>query len=137
AIVVGSPRNIAQTRPWGQGTRETDRASSCSIQAMPRCPLLLVIACAAPLAAQNPQGAPRLAGSAAAVTSILPPRTPLPAEAVSAGVTRFSFIAYGDTRGRDDGVSEQYEHSLVVRSMLQTIRSMQNGPDPVRFVLQS
>src|ERR1043166_6260348 len=107
---------------------------------MRRLPLpLLLLTCAAPLSltAQNPPSAPRQAGSAVTATSILAPRTPLPAEAASAGVTRFSFIAYGDTRGRNDGVSEQYEHSLVVQSMLQTIRSMQNGPDPVRFVLQS
>ena len=71
------------------------------------------------------------------VVGIAPPRTPLPAEAASAAVTRFSFIAYGDTRGRRDGVDPQYEHSLIVESMLQTIRRMENGPDPVRFVLQS
>src|SRR5512141_2788059 len=73
----------------------------------------------------------------ATVASIAPPRMPLPAEAASAGVTRFSFIAYGDTRGRRDGTDEQYEHSLVVESMLRTISSLANGPDPVRFVLQS
>ena len=71
------------------------------------------------------------------VLSIAKPKNPLPAEAASASVTRFSFIAYGDTRGRRDGVSEQYEHSLVVESMLRTIKSMENGPEPVRFVLQS
>ncbi len=71
------------------------------------------------------------------VLSIAKPKNPLPAEAASASVTRFSFIAYGDTRGRRDGVSEQYEHSLVVESMLRTIKSMESGPEPVRFVLQS
>lgn len=71
------------------------------------------------------------------VVGILPPKKPLPPEAQSAGVTRFSFIAYGDTRGRRDGVAEQYEHSLVVDAMLRTIRAMENGPDPVKFVLQS
>ena len=45
------------------------------------------------------------------VVGILPPKKPLPPEAQSAGVTRFSFIAYGDTRGRRDGVAEQYESS--------------------------
>jgi hypothetical protein len=75
--------------------------------------------------------------SAPPVASIAPPRTPLPSEAASAGVTRFSFIAYGDTRGRRDGVDPQYEHSLIVESMVQTIKRMESGPDPVRFVLQS
>lgn len=62
---------------------------------------------------------------------------PLPDEAASAGVTRFSFIAYGDTRGRRDGVQEQYEHSLVVDQMLRTMTQLERGPDPVRFILQS
>jgi hypothetical protein len=82
-------------------------------------------------------GAQARPDSAAPVASIAAPRTPLPAEAASAGVTRFSFIAYGDTRGRRDGVDPQYEHSLIVESMVQTIKRMENGPDPVRFVLQS
>lgn len=77
------------------------------------------------------------ADSTAPVVAIHAPRTPLPPEAASARETRFSFIAYGDTRGRRDGVAEQYEHGLVVASMLQTIKAMANGPDPVRFVLQS
>lgn len=77
------------------------------------------------------------ADSSGIVAAIRPPRTPLPAEEASASITRFSFIAYGDTRGRRDGIDEQYEHSLVVESMLRTIGSLANGPDPVRFVLQS
>ena len=77
------------------------------------------------------------AGASDTVRSIAKPRNPLPAEAASASVTRFSFIAYGDTRGRRDGVDEQFEHSLVVESMLRTIKSMENGPEPIRFVLQS
>ncbi len=71
------------------------------------------------------------------VRSILAPTSPLPAEAASAGVTRFSFIAYGDTRGRRDGVDPQYEHSLVVESMLRTIAARRNSADPVKFILQS
>ncbi len=72
-----------------------------------------------------------------AVVAIKKPITPMPTETQSAAVTRFSFIVYGDTRGRRDGIDPQYEHSLVVESMLRTITSMKNGPDPVRFVLQS
>jgi len=71
------------------------------------------------------------------VLAITRPRSPLPSEAASTGVTRFSFIAYCDTRGRRDGVDTQYEHSLIVESMLRTIASLATGPDPVRFVLQS
>lgn len=71
------------------------------------------------------------------VVAIMPPRFPLPRESDSAGVTRFSYIVYGDTRGRRDGVEVQYEHSLIVESMLRTIAAMRTGPDPVRFVLQS
>src|SRR5713101_7759783 len=58
------------------------------------------------------------------VTAISPPTTPLPPEAQSRGVTRFSFIAYGDTRGRRDGVAIQYEHSLIVDSMLAQIKRL-------------
>lgn len=94
---------------------------------------LALSAPATALTAQAAQGG----NDADTVRPIERPRNPLPAEAASAKVTRFSFIAYGDTRGRRDGVDEQYEHSLVVESMLRTIRHMEDGPEPVRFVLQS
>jgi hypothetical protein len=71
------------------------------------------------------------------VHPISPPATPLPPESQSNGVTRFSFIAYGDTRGRRDGVAVQYEHSLIVDSMLAQIKRLQNTEYPVRFVIQS
>jgi 3',5'-cyclic AMP phosphodiesterase CpdA len=71
------------------------------------------------------------------VRAIMPPRQPLPPEAASAGVTRFSFIVYGDTRGRRDGTEVQYEHSLIVDAMLRQIAQRANGPSPVRFILQS
>ena len=71
------------------------------------------------------------------VTAILPPATPLPSEVQSRGTSRFSFIAYGDTRGRRDGDALQYEHSLVVDSMLAQIKKLQNTEHPVKFVLQS
>lgn len=71
------------------------------------------------------------------VVAIAAPRVPLPAEAESADVSRFSFIVYGDTRGRRDGEDLQHEHGLVVESMLRTIDALEAGPDPVRFVLQS
>src|SRR5215469_3030136 len=56
------------------------------------------------------------------VSAIAAPATPLPPEAQSRDVTRFSFIVYGDTRGRRDGVALQYEHSLIIDSMLAQIK---------------
>ena len=67
----------------------------------------------------------------------MPPRTPLPPEAATAGITKFSFITYGDTRGRHDGVEVQAEHELVIESMLGTIKRAATSADPIRFVLQS
>ncbi|MBM3907507.1 MAG: metallophosphoesterase [Gemmatimonadetes bacterium] len=81
--------------------------------------------------------APAAAAPTDTVRAILPPKNPLPAEAASAGVTRFSFIAYGDTRGRRDGTELQYEHSLIVDAMLRQIAQRASSPSPVRFVLQS
>ena len=75
-------------------------------------------------AAPDRRGDPA-AGHAAAVGS------------ASAGVTRFSFIVYGDTRGRQDGTAIQYEHSLVVDAMLARIKRLAATPYPVRFVLQT
>ena len=77
------------------------------------------------------------AAPADTVTAIARARNPLPAESASAGVTRFSFIVYGDTRGRRDGVDPQYEHSLIVDAMLRTIAQRAAGPSPVTFILQS
>jgi len=56
------------------------------------------------------------------VTPIAAPATPLPPEDQSRAVTRFSFIAYGDTRGHHDGTAIQAEHQLVVNSMLTRIK---------------
>lgn len=71
------------------------------------------------------------------VRAITPPRNPLPAEEKSQGTTRFSFVVYGDTRGRRDGQAIQYEHSLIVESMLATIARLEKTALPVRFVLQT
>lgn len=87
--------------------------------------LLAAVLAAPPVTAQD------------SVVAITPPATPLPSEAASAGVTKFSFIVYGDTRGRHDGIALQAEHRLVLEQMLETIRQLANGPDPVKFVLQS
>ncbi|MFL5562728.1 MAG: metallophosphoesterase family protein [Gemmatimonadaceae bacterium] len=71
------------------------------------------------------------------VVAITPPATPLPSETTTAALTKFTFIAYGDTRGRHDGQQLQAEHQLVVEAMLAKIKALASGPDPVRFVLQS
>lgn len=71
------------------------------------------------------------------VNPIAPPAPPLPPEAESRAVTQFSFIVYGDTRGRRDGVAVQYEHSLIVDRMIAQIKQLAATQYPVRFVLQS
>jgi hypothetical protein len=71
------------------------------------------------------------------VVPITPPQTPLPSEDASRNVTKFSFIAYGDTRGAFDGTLPQYDHSLVVASMLRTIQSRAGTDDAIKFVVQS
>lgn len=73
----------------------------------------------------------------APILAIAPPVTPIPFEADSRDVTRFSFVVYGDTRGRRDGEAVQYEHSLLVDSMLQQISRLRTTAYPVRFILQS
>lgn len=123
----------------------THRALSALAVALP-------VACAALLAAPAPARAqvmparparsvpvePALpAAPADTVRAILRPRVPLPAEAATVGVRRFSFIAYGDTRGRRDGTELQYEHSLIVDAMLRVIAQRASGPSPIRFILQS
>jgi 3',5'-cyclic AMP phosphodiesterase CpdA len=82
-------------------------------------------------------GRAQVAARADSIVGSLPPKTPLASEAVSAGIKRFSFIAYGDTRGRHDGTELQAEHTLVIESMLRTIKAASTTADPIRFVLQS
>jgi len=79
----------------------------------------------------------------AAVTPIAPPATPLATEAASAAVTRFSFLAYGDTRSSGladvpgDGEIIHPEHARVMDGMIAKVRDLARTPFPVRFVLQS
>lgn len=88
-------------------------------------------------ASQQPTASAQTTPPPEQVRAIASPRNPLPSEAASADVARFSFIVYGDTRGRRDGAQEQYEHSLIVDSALATIKRLEKGPFPVRFVLQT
>src|SRR5882724_9159165 len=74
---------------------------------------------------------------AATVRAISAPATPLPPEAQSAGVTRFSFIDYGDTRADADGTAPQPVHTQLISNMLSAIARLKSTEYPVRFVLQS
>jgi 3',5'-cyclic AMP phosphodiesterase CpdA len=73
-----------------------------------------------------------------AVKPIDPPTHPL-SEADSAGVTKFSFLVYGDTRSGavGDGTVVHPIHSAVMDTMLATIKARQQTDYPVRFVLQT
>jgi len=94
---------------------------------------LVLVALMVPLAPTSAQSAT----SADSVPAILAPRVAIPPEAATAGVKRFSFIAYGDTRGRHDGVELQAEHQLVIEAMLNTMKRATTSGDSIRFVLQS
>ena len=102
--------------------------------------LCLCVGVCAVTAAQQPPPTP---APLVLVRPIDPPATPLPSEAASAGVTRFSFIAYGDTRSGGavdipgDGQIVQVEHSRVVDRMIPRIHESASTPFPIRFVLQS
>ena len=81
-----------------------------------------------------------------AVRAIEPPAQPLPAEANSARVTKFSFFAYGDTRSggppaagqpAPDGTVLNTRHAAVVDAMLATAQKLEATDFPVRFVVSS
>ena len=69
--------------------------------------------------------------------SIMPPPKPLESEKKSEGKDRFSFIAYGDTRGPRDSTELQQAHGWVVDAIVKRIAAMSHGRDPVKFVIQS
>jgi hypothetical protein len=73
----------------------------------------------------------------ATVTPLPAPATPLPSESQSAGINRFSFIVYGDTRSRHDGIYIQPDHLMVVEGALDAITRLKTTPYPVRFALFS
>ena len=114
-----------------QALRRSSRAGDTSTRRR-RVALVLVVLS---LAASGICGAQ--ASVADSVPASLPPRIPLPAESATANITKFSFISYGDTRGRHDGVELQAEHELVIEAMLKTIKAAAATDDPIRFVLQS
>ncbi|HYM22463.1 MAG TPA: metallophosphoesterase [Vicinamibacterales bacterium] len=74
------------------------------------------------------------------VRAIRPPEQPFPTEDQSAGITRFSFIAYGDTRcdcGNGAGPEVQVEHERVIDLAVAKTASLASSPYPVRFAIQS
>lgn len=99
--------------------------------------LLLLAILSLSVAAQTAPTAPAQQAPDEPVRAIKAPRNPLPSEAASAGVTKFSFIVYGDTRGRRDGLELQYEHSLIVNSSVLAIKRLEKSEHPIRFVLQT
>jgi Calcineurin-like phosphoesterase len=101
--------------------------------------IFIVAACVVAAAQQLP--APPPAPAWVAVKPIDPPASPLPPEAASARVTKFSFVAYGDTRsgsgpGGDADVVHP-EHSRVMDRVLTKAAELRPTPFPIRFVLQS
>jgi hypothetical protein len=104
---------------------------------------------AAALAAAGALASPRAQQSVAddvVVRPIAAPARPFPREEATARVTRFSFIAYGDTRSSrpsrageppEDGRILQREHGLVVDAMLKTASRLASTRFPIRFVVSS
>jgi hypothetical protein len=103
-------------------------------------PALALAACAI-VAAQQPLPQSLPIPAWVAVKPIEPPAAPLPPEEATSGVTRFSFIGYGDTRSgpgpQGDGVVVHPEHSKLVDRMIASANELSGTPFPVRFVLQS
>jgi hypothetical protein len=102
---------------------------------------IVVAACGIAAAQQAP--APPVTAPPPIWVAVKPiePGTPLPAESASAKVTRFSFLAYGDTRsGSGPGGDAEVlhpGHAKVMDRMLAKVRELAATPYPVRFVLQS
>jgi Calcineurin-like phosphoesterase len=68
---------------------------------------------------------------------IEPPAAAFPSEAASARVSRFSFIAYGDTRSPVDGRALQPDHGALIDNMLAAIATRSTTRFPVKLVLHS
>ncbi len=80
---------------------------------------------------------PAVAREVEKVRAIVAPAEPLPAEEKSAKVTKFSFILYGDTRGGQDGIALQSDHSRVIDGILSEIKTLRDTDFPARFILQT
>jgi hypothetical protein len=111
--------------------------------------LLLITGLSTVVIAQQPAVPPQVAAQPVIpavwvpVRPIEPPATPLASETASAGVTRFSFFAYGDTRSSGvlgvpgDGDVIHPEHTRIVDRMLARAGELARTPFPLKFVLQS
>ena len=98
--------------------------------------VMLMVLAGGAITVQEPRSAPPVAP----VRAIDPPETPFPDESLTAGVSRFSFIDYGDTRCRctaEAPYEVQPEHARVVDAMLSTIQSAGQTSDAIRFVLST
>src|SRR4051794_2707128 len=89
------------------------------------------------------------------VRAIQPPVHPLPPESATAGVTRFSFVVYGDTRcvcrvldplppGSPAPISplpgtpeQEPDHAAVIAALSVKVKALAKTPAPVKFVLQT
>lgn len=110
----------------------------------------LCVLCGCLLAAQQAPPVPGPLPTFTPVRPIAPPATPLPSESASANITRFAFIAYGDTRC-DCRVPEgadarrllpakpetEPDHRAVIDALITKVNALKAGPDRVRFVVQS
>lgn len=104
--------------------------------------LALLLVCVAAASAQQPATTPAPTVALVPVLPIEPPPTPLSPEAASAGITRFSFVAYGDTRcncytPEAPGPEVQVEHGLVADAIVRKAAALAATPHPVRLVVQS
>ena len=109
-------------------------------------PIAVALAAAGALSLRAQQPPPQPQPDDVDVRPIPPPPRPLPGEAATARVTRFSFIAYGDTRSRgpsasgepvEDGLILQREHGRVVDAMIKATRRLASTRFPIRFVVSS
>src|SRR5258708_5219641 len=114
-------------------------ASNRSVTAFARRTIGPVLACSlsAAVIAQQPVALPAVVPPVwVAVRPIEPPATPLASETASAAVTKFSFIAYGDTRSGGapdvpgDGDILQPEHGRVVDRMIAKAGELASTPLP-------
>lgn len=77
------------------------------------------------------------ADEAGQINIVAPAKDPLPPEEDSVHVDQFSFVVYGDTRGRREGKDLQSQHESVVESILESIKKRSTTAFPIRFVLHT
>src|SRR5215218_5046101 len=100
--------NCAVLQPWRKaqpyrgGSGRQPSATMPRVRANSSLIVMSVLATVVAMSAQQP-AAPAVPLPLVAVRPITPPKHPLPPEAESARVTRFAFIAYGDTRSGANG----------------------------------